>query len=73
MFLLDANKCVLLLLLDLSAAFDTIDHNILISRLSQRICVKGPALDWFCSYLTDWSTQVDIVGQLSDPVTMQFG
>ena len=73
MFSLDANKCVLLVLLDLSAAFDTIDHNILISRLSQRICVKGPALSWFRSYLADWSTQVDIAGHLSEPIISQFG
>ena len=73
MFSIDANKAVLLVLLDLSAAFDTIDHNILISRLSQRICVKGAALNWFRSYLADWSTQVDIAGQLSEPIISQFG
>ena len=73
MFLLDANKSVLFVLLDLSAAFDTIDHNILISRLSQQICVKGPALDWFRSCLADWSTQVDIAGHLSEPIISQFG
>lgn len=73
MFSLDANRAVLLVLLDLSAAFDTIDHNILISRLSQRICVKGAALNWFSSYLANWSTQVDIAGELSDPVIAQFG
>ena len=58
------------MLLDLSDAFD---HNIPISRLSQRICVKGPAVNWFRFYLADWSAHVDIAGQLSDPVTMQFG
>ena len=73
MFSLDANRAVLLVLLDLSAAFDTIDHNILISRLSQRICVKRTALNWFRSYLTDWSTQVDIAGELSNPTILQFG
>ena len=72
MFSLDANKSVLLVLLDLSAAFDTIDHNILISRLSQRICLKGPALGWFRAYLADWSTQVDIAGHLSEPIISQF-
>jgi hypothetical protein len=73
MFSLDANRAVLLVLLDLSAAFDTIDHNILITRLSERICVKGNALQWFRSYLADWSTQVEIAGELSDPTVMQFG
>lgn len=49
---LDQNKPVILLLLDLSVAFDTVHRAILISRLSNRFGVKGTALAWFMSYLT---------------------
>ena len=73
MFALDSNKAVLVVLLDLSAAFDTIDHSILISRLSSRIGVRGTALQWFKSYLSGWSTRVDIAGELSKPVSPIFG
>ena len=43
----DDNKVVLLVLLDLSAAFDTIDHGILIDRLKTRFGINGTALQWF--------------------------
>ena len=39
-------------LLDLSAAFVTVDHDVLLDVLQRRLLVDGPALKWFRSYLT---------------------
>lgn len=49
----NAGECSVLVLLDLSAAFDTLDHHILIERLRQRVGISGSQLDWLSSYLSN--------------------
>ena len=60
------NSAVVLLLLDLSAAFDTVDHAILLQRMSSKFGMKGDALSWFRSYLSERSQVVYINGTISD-------
>ena len=55
----------LLVLLDLSAAFDTIHHDKLIQRLESDCGVAGNALSWFRSYLSDRFQRVSANGGLS--------
>ena len=59
--------------LDFSAAFDTVDYNILIRRLKSEYGVGGVALDWFKSYLGDRSYKVKINDTLSDAQSLAFG
>ena len=70
---LDNKKVVALLLLDLSAAFDTVSHEILIERLQNLIGIQGIALDWLKSYLSDRVQQVVINGEVSDLWNLLFG
>ncbi len=62
----DSGKGAILILLDLTAAFDTIDHDILLNRLSQWVGIRGNALKWFCSYLKDRSSVVQLGNYVSD-------
>jgi hypothetical protein len=62
----DNGQPTLLVSLDLSAAFDTIDHMLLLDRLQNSFGVTGPALAWLASYLTD-RTQFVRIGQTSSP------
>ncbi len=55
----------LLVLLALSAAFDTIDHDILIDRLQNYTGIQGQALRWFRSYLSDRYHFVYLNGEAS--------
>ena len=69
----DAKNVSLLALLDMSAAFDTIDHKILIDRLSKTFGITGSALNWFVSYLTGRSQSVLIDDHSSDVMSLDFG
>ena len=60
-------------LLDLSAAFDTVDHDILFHHLHHVFGILGTALSWFRSYLTNRFQMVSIQGILFDPVELCCG
>ena len=70
---IDNNGCVILLLLDLSAAFDTVDHHILLTRLSCRFGIKGNALKWIKSYLSDRRQSVCVDNERSSSQDLSCG
>ncbi len=49
----DNKNVAMLVMLDLSAAFDTIDHRVLLNRLKYHYRIEGKVLKWFESYITD--------------------
>ena len=49
---INGNIAVVLLMLNLSASFDTVSHEILLDRLSQRYGITGSVHEWFASYLS---------------------
>jgi hypothetical protein len=69
---IDDKKVCILILLDLSAAFDTVDHTILIKRLSSNYHIHGTALNWYISYLTGRDQTVVINGTKSAPRPLSF-
>ena len=70
---MDKGKVAVLTLLDLSAAFDTIDHNILIKRLSIWYGISGTALSWFSPYLIDKYQRVKIANLFSAALPILCG
>ena len=69
----DSRLGAVLLMPDLSAAFDTIDHDILLSRLSSLYGISGDALDWFKSYLSNRVQRVIIDDTVSECKDLNFG
>ena len=62
-----------LLLLDFSAAFDTLDHTVLLQRLAKDYSITGTVLQWIESYLQDRTQRVIINGTCSAPPILSCG
>jgi len=69
----DDGDATALLFLDLSAAFDTIDHDVLLNRLADRCGFQDAALGWFRSYFSRRTQSVVVDGEVSEPVTFECG
>jgi len=70
---MDKGNVSVLTLLDLSSAFDTIDHEILLERLSSLYGISGDVLSWFHSYLSDRTQFVTINDTTSAASPLTFG
>ena len=70
---IDDGSGVFLVLLDLSVAFDTIDHDIFLGRLKSNIGLSDKSLGWFYSYLKDILQCIVIDGVISEPVNIKYG
>ena len=70
---IDDGQCVILVLLDLSAAFDTVDHSILLNRLDHCFGIRGKALTWFQSYLLNRSQFVYVEKERSSSCCLKYG
>ena len=69
---LDSHKYVILVLLDLSSAFDSGDHDILMNKL-YKIGVRGRAYSWVKSYLSLRTQAVEIGEAMSETVHLHCG
>ena len=70
---MDKGELTALTLLDLSAAFNIIDHATLTDRLSDWYGISGQAQIWFSSYLQNRLQSVKIKETFSDKVTLSYG
>jgi hypothetical protein len=71
--ILDQGKMAVLIMTDLTAAFDTIDHNILAKRLDHSFGIRGQALAWFESYLNGRKQSVMIEESTSSECDLPYG
>ena len=70
---MDSQDVSLLSLLDMSAAFDCVDHKILLKKLDCCFGISGDVAKWFCSYLTGRTQQVLFNGEMSPVEFIKYG
>ena len=69
----DNDECTVMLFIDLSAAFDTIDIDRMVEILGDEIGLAGEALSWCKSFLSNRTQRVKINGHYSDKLVIKFG
>ena len=69
----DSDHIPVLTLLDLSAAFDTLDHDLLLNRLRDVFGIRDTALAFFGSYLSGRKQTVSVLGRESEPSSLLYG
>lgn len=68
----DVQMYPVLLLLDLSAAFDTVNNSILSDRLRNWVGISGKALQWFSSYMLNSRVHVSIRNYMSSFTPVKY-
>jgi hypothetical protein len=69
----DEKNATVVMLLDLSAAFDTVDHGLLLKILKAEIGIRGTAWKWFESFLTGRAQRIRLGNVTSDEILIKFG
>ena len=69
---LDKTHSTLLVAVDLSAAFDTVHHGILLDVMKNKFGVSGTCLNWMSSYLYPRNCVVSVNKALSSPIDLPF-
>ena len=70
---ISSRNMVAMMLLDLSSAFDTIDHSVLLNKLNKDFGISGSVLEWIKSYLSNRTFAVRISNIEGQPVILIFG
>ena len=70
---MDKQRVTLLLLLDLSAAFDTVEHDTLLRELQNSFGIQGKVHSWLKSYLSGRSQCISVNGALSRIFNLECG
>jgi len=70
---LDTGNLAMLTLLDLSAAFDSVDHYTLLQRLQTSYGLGGQVMNWFASYLHGGVQHVRFSATSSTPSAVEYG